>query len=182
MYIYSGDNGNGLYIVHKRCSAEPDTFLWLYNVEIWKNNGNSHEYFNKTLRKKSNSPFLIDGRILSMIIRVHLHVTSADVSLVALILDTVVMGLFPIVLTVAKLNSAVIGWRETQKAMIQGFRPFFVPLQMSDNFFFFVENLIGTLDVVAVIVFSLILDLTLLAVTVQIRLILGQIFWVFSWK
>lgn len=60
--------------------------------------------------------------------------------------------------------------------MIQGFRPFFVPLQMSDDFFFFVEDLIGTLDVVAVVVFSLILDLTLLAVTVQIRLILGQIF------
>lgn len=46
-----------------------------------------------------------------------------------------------------------------------------MPLQMSNNFFFFVQHLVVALDVVAVVVLALVLVLALLTVTINVGLI-----------
>jgi hypothetical protein len=103
-----------------------------------------------------------------MIISVHLDITRTDISLITLILNAVIMSLFPIVLTIPKLDTAVIRRSESQESVVQGFRTLLVPLQMADDLFFFIEDFIRALNVVTVIVLTLIFDLTLLVVTIQV--------------
>jgi hypothetical protein len=52
------------------------------------------------------------------------------------------MSLFPIVLTIPKLDTAVIRRSESQESVVQGFRTLLVPLQMADDLFFFIEDFI----------------------------------------
>lgn len=59
-------------------------------------------------RSISLEAFLINSRILAMIVRMHLNVTGRDVSLITFVLNAMVVRLFSIVLTVAKLNRAVV--------------------------------------------------------------------------
>lgn len=70
---------------------------------------------NQTLFSRSISleTLLIDCWIFAMIVWVHLNVTCTDICLVAFILDAVIVGLLSIVLTVAKLNCAIVRWRES---------------------------------------------------------------------
>lgn len=51
---------------------------------------------------------LINGRVLSMIIRMHLHITRANVGLITFVLYAMIMCLLSVVLTVAILNGAIV--------------------------------------------------------------------------
>lgn len=64
--------------------------------------------------------------------------------------------------------------------MVQGFRSLFVPLQVSDDFFFLVQHFVEALNIVAVIMLALVLALALFAVAINIRLIFCQVFRIFS--
>lgn len=86
---------------------------------------------------------LVDCGVLPVIIWVHLHVARANVGLVTFTLYAVIMCLLSVVLTVAKLNRAVVRRCKSQKAigklvifsfhssmtlpMIQWLRSLFVP-------------------------------------------------------
>jgi hypothetical protein len=60
--------------------------------------------------------FLIDRRVFAVIIRMHLHITSADVGFITFVLYAVVMRLLSVVLTVAKLDCAIVRRCEPEKA------------------------------------------------------------------
>lgn len=52
--------------------------------------------------------FLVNRGILSMVIRVHLHVACTDVCFITFILNAVIVRLLAVVLTVAELNCAIV--------------------------------------------------------------------------
>lgn len=66
--------------------------------------------------------------------------------------------------------------------MTQRLRTLLVPLQVPDDFFFLVQDFVAALNVVAVVMLALILILARFVVTIHIRLIFRQVFWVLSWK
>lgn len=66
-------------------------------------------------RSISLETFLIDCRVLAMIVRVHLNVARADVSLIALVLNAMIMRLLTIVLTETELNCAIVNRSEAEK-------------------------------------------------------------------
>lgn len=61
---------------------------------------------------------LVDRRIFAMVVRVHLNVARADVSLVAFVLNAVIVRLLAVMLAVAELNRAIVRRSETQKTEI----------------------------------------------------------------
>jgi hypothetical protein len=68
-------------------------------------------------RSISLKAFLVNCRIFAMVIRVHLYITCADVCLITSILNAMVMRLFSIMLTIAKLNCTIVRRGETQKTV-----------------------------------------------------------------
>lgn len=88
---------------------------------------------------KSLETFLYDRRILSVIVGVHLHVRRRYVNLIAILVYTVVVGLFSIVgaSTTRMPLRAIIRRRVPHESVLQRFVPLFVPLEMPDHFFLF---------------------------------------------
>lgn len=64
-----------------------------------------HALFSRSVPLKA---LLIDRRVLSMVVRMHLHITGANVGLITFVLYAVIMRLLSVVLTVAELNGAVV--------------------------------------------------------------------------
>jgi hypothetical protein len=110
---------------------------------------------------------------------VHLDITRAYVGFITFVLNAMIVRLFSVVLAITKLDCAVVRRCESQETveiflikfyllrrflfnspMTQRFRPFLMPLQVPYYFFFFVQDFAATLNVVAVIMFSLIFTLT----------------------
>lgn len=100
-----------------------------------------------------------------------MNVARADVSFVAFVLDAMIVSLLSVVLTVAELNRAVVRRCETQEAMVKRLRSLLMPLQVSDNLFLLVQDFVVALNVITVIMLPLILVLTLLVVTIDVRLV-----------
>lgn len=88
---------------------------------------------------KSLETFLYDRRVLAMIIGVHLHVRRRYVNFIAILVDTMVVGLFSIVGASATRMPlrAIIRRRVPHETVLQRFVPLFVPLEMPDHFFLF---------------------------------------------
>ena len=87
--------------------------------------------------------FLNDGDVLAVVVRVHLYVGSRDVAFVTFVVHAVVMGLFPVVNAVRKLDGAVVRWRIAEESVLEAFVALFMPLEMSDHFFFLDKHLDG---------------------------------------
>jgi hypothetical protein len=134
-------------------------------------------FFRGSISLKS---LLINCRVFPMVIWMHLNIACWDVNLVAFILDTMVMRLFAIMLTITVLYGAIIWWCESQKSMTEWFCSFFVPFKMTNDLFLFVQYLVVALNIIAMIMITLILTSTFLITTFSIRLVFCQIFWVFS--
>jgi len=106
--------------------------------------------------------FLYDGRVLSVVIRVHLHVGRADVHLVARALrgtskcmtvgctragkffishlDAMIMGLFAIVTASLISVRTVVAGRVPHETVLQALVSLFVPLEVSDHLLFLHEH------------------------------------------
>lgn len=82
---------------------------------------------------------LYDRRILSMVVRVHLHVRRGYIDLIAALLDAVIVRLFFVVRAIRVAIAAIIQRTVTHKAMLEGFIAFFMPLKMTDHLFLFNE-------------------------------------------
>lgn len=90
---------------------------------------------------KSLKALLYDSRVFAMIICVHLHVRCRYVYLVAILVDAVIMGLLSVVRagSAGMLLRAIVGRRVSHEAMLQGFVPLLVPLEVPDHFLLFHE-------------------------------------------
>lgn len=76
-----------------------------------------HEAF--LCRAISLKALLVDCRVLAVVVRMHLNVACADVSLITFILNAVIVCLLPVVLAIAELNCAIVRGCEAQESMIQ---------------------------------------------------------------
>lgn len=91
---------------------------------------------------KSLEALLYDGRVLAMVIRVHLHVRCRYVHLVAILVDAMIVGLLSIVRTgtARVLFRAVVGRRVPHEAVLQGLVPLLMPLKVPDHFLLLHEH------------------------------------------
>lgn len=117
---------------------------------------------------KPLEPLLNDGRVLAMVVAVHLHVRRANVHLVAVRLQTVVVRLFALVRTRGVLWRTVVARREPQEAVVQALVALLVPLQVANDLLLFGQDFAQTHDVVAVIVVALVLRRTALVAALQV--------------
>lgn len=87
---------------------------------------------------ESLKAFLNDGRVLAMVIGMHLHIRRGYVNLVTILMNAVIMCLFAIVRTIAMRGSvrAIVGRRVPQEAVLQGLVPLLVPLEVPDHLLF----------------------------------------------
>lgn len=78
---------------------------------------------------------LYDGRVLAMVIRVHLHVRCRYVHLVAILVDAMIVGLLSIVRTdpAGMPLRAIVRRRVSHEAVLQGLVPLLVPLEVPDH-------------------------------------------------
>lgn len=76
---------------------------------------------------------LDDGRVLPVVVGVHLDVRGADVHLVAGPLDAVVVGLLPVVPAAGVAIRAVVARRVPHEAVLQRLVPLLVPLEVTDH-------------------------------------------------
>lgn len=131
------------------------------------------------LGSEPHSPFLHDRRVLAMVVRMHLHITGADVDFIAFRLQTMIVRLFAIVLAFnVKLNGTIVTGRETEETVRQAFVAFLVPFQVAQNFFAFAQHLIHaqTQNIQTMEMLTQFIDAALLVVAFHERRILGQIF------
>lgn len=78
-----------------------------------------------------------------MVVRMHLHITGADVNFIAFRLQTVIVRLFAIVLAFnVELNGTIVTGRKTEKTVRQAFVAFLVPFQVAQDFFTFAQHLV----------------------------------------
>lgn len=95
---------------------------------------------------------LYDGRVLAMVVGVHLHVAGADVHLVAVRLHAVVVRLAAIVRAAgAELHRTVVRRAEAQEAVLQTLRALLVPLQVPDDLLLFRQHLAGAVGAMVVV-------------------------------
>lgn len=132
--------------------------------------------------KENHLPLLINGRILPMIIWMHLYVTGAYVYFITIVLQAMVMRLLPIMCTVQKLRCTIVTRRKSQKSVRQTLIPFFVPLWMATDLFLFAEHFATARYIVAMVMFTNIFGNALIVVTVQEWLIFFEIFVCISCK
>jgi len=107
-----------------------------------------------TLRgPKSLEALLYDGRVLAMVIRVHLHVRRRYVHLVAILVDAMVMGLLSVVRTrpAGVFLRAVVRWRVSHEAVLQGLVPLLVPLEVPDHLLLLHEHPAAAVQTVEVL-------------------------------
>lgn len=117
---------------------------------------------------------LDDGRVLAMVVAVHLHIAGADVHLVAVRLHAVVVRLPPIVRTSdAELHATVVGRAEAQEAVLQTLRAFLVPLQMADDLLLFGQHFAGAVGAMVVVTLGVRCAAGLTAV--QVAGVLGEV-------
>lgn len=78
---------------------------------------------------------LYDGRVLAMIIRVHLHVRCRYVHLVAILVDAMIVGLLSIVRTgpAGMPLRTIVRRRVSHETVLQGLVPLLVPLEVPDH-------------------------------------------------
>lgn len=102
-------------------------------------------------RPKSLESFLDDGRIFAMEVSMHLDVRSTDVNLVTTSLNTMVVGLPPVVGTRAESLAAIVHWTVAHKAVLQGLLTFFVPFEMTHHLLFADKDFVRAIQAMVVI-------------------------------
>jgi len=102
---------------------------------------------------KSLKALLYDGRVLAMVIRVHLHVRCRYVHLVAILVDAMIVSLLSIVRTgpTGVLFRTIVGRRVPHKAMLQGLVSLLMPLEVPDHFLLFHEHSPATIQTMKVL-------------------------------
>jgi len=103
---------------------------------------------------KSLKALLYDGRVLAMVIRVHLHVRCRYVHLVAILVDAMIVSLLSIVVRTGPtgvLFRTIVGRRVPHKPMLQGFVPLLMPLEVPDHFLLFHKHSPATVQTMKVL-------------------------------
>lgn len=102
---------------------------------------------------KSLKALLYDGRVLAMVIRVHLHVRCRYVHLVAILVDAMIVGLLSIVRTdpAGVLFRTIVHWRVPHETVLQGLVPLLVPLEVPDHFLLLHEHSPATVQTMKVL-------------------------------
>lgn len=152
---------------------------WKLRIKMDKIKSNLSPHLKKNLW---NLPLLINCRIFSMIIWMHLYVTGAYINFITIGLQAMVMRLLPIMRTIQKLWPAIITGRKSQKPVSQTIVTFFMPLVVSTYFFFFTEHFAPTNDIVAMVMFTNIFGNALFVIAVQEWLIFLKVLWSISCK
>lgn len=102
---------------------------------------------------KSLEALLYDGRVLAMVIRVHLHVRCRYVYLVAILVNAMIVGLLSIVRasSARMLFRTIVHWRVPHKTVLQGLIPLLVPLEVPYHFLLFHEHSPATIQTMKVL-------------------------------
>lgn len=84
---------------------------------------------------KSLEALLYDGRVFTMVIRVHLHVRCRYIYLVAILVDAMIVRLLSIVRTspTRVLFGTIVHWRVPHETVLQGLVPLLVPFEVPDH-------------------------------------------------
>lgn len=85
---------------------------------------------------KSLEALLYDSRVLTMVIRVHLHVRCRYVYFVAILMDAMIVRLLSIVRTSTArvLFRTIVHWWVPHETVLQGLVPLLMPLEVPDHF------------------------------------------------
>lgn len=83
---------------------------------------------------------LDDGGVLSVVVRVHLHVRRGYVDLVASLFDAVVVRLLLVVRAIGEPVAAVVQGAVTHEAVLEGLVALLVPLEVPDHLLLFYEH------------------------------------------
>lgn len=96
---------------------------------------------------------LYDGRVLAMVIRVHLHVRCRYVHLVAILMDAMIVGLLSIVRTgpAGMPFRAIVRRRVSHEAVLQGLVPLLMPLEVPDHLLLLHEHPAATVQTMKVL-------------------------------